>query len=318
MSPAALKEGRLRDSWWVKLIVDLGPKLALGTSIVLALEISVRQGIVGAFGRSATLALIMAGSFVIHLWTRPKRGEIIATLVFGAILGVGYTRVWGGPDLSIPDTILSLLGAGSVVVLGGAALISPPEARRARSLTLGAVCVLPFMWIVAALAISFTTKVDPTTLDLYLYGFDASLGFQPSFLIGRLFRNAMPLQKACELVYYAWVFNISVLYGWHRMNAHRLPMKIIFLFLSSSFIGFGLYYLFPATGPVFAFGKAFPDNPPDARTLTMGWFAVADAPRNAMPSLHTAAALLVFWNSIAWPRWGRALTALFLALTLLG
>jgi hypothetical protein len=203
-------------------------------------------------------------------------------------------------------------------VLGGAALFSPPEKRRARTNTLGAACVLPFMWIVGALAISFTTKVDPGTLDLYLYGFDASLGFQPSFLLGRLFRNAMPLQKAAEIVYYAWVFNISVLYGWHRVNAHRLPVKIIFLFLSTSFLGFALYYLFPATGPVFAFGKAFPDNPPDARTLAMGWFAVADAPRNAMPSLHTAAALLVFWNSITWPRWGRALTALFLGLTLLG
>ena len=81
MFPAALKEGRLRESFWVKHIADLGPKLALGTNILLTLGILLRNGIAGAFGRNTTLALIMAGSFAIHLWTRPKRSEIIKSHV---------------------------------------------------------------------------------------------------------------------------------------------------------------------------------------------------------------------------------------------
>jgi hypothetical protein len=44
---------------------------------------------------------------------------------------------------------------------------------------------------------------------------------------------------------------------------------------------------------------------------------IPEGPRNAMPSLHLACALLVWWNSRTWRLWGRALAGLFLALTAL-
>jgi hypothetical protein len=52
-------------------------------------------------------------------------------------------------------------------------------------------------------------------------------------------------------------------------------------------------------------------------SLMVAPIAIADAPRNAMPSLHFSAALLVFWNSVEWPKWARALTAFFLLFTVL-
>jgi hypothetical protein len=43
---------------------------------------------------------------------------------------------------------------------------------------------------------------------------------------------------------------------------------------------------------------------------------VPDAPRNCMPSLHLAGALVIWWNSRLWPRWGRLLAGLFLWATI--
>ena len=53
------------------------------------------------------------------------------------------------------------------------------------------------------------------------------------------------------------------------------------------------------------------------QTMLIETVPIADAPRNAMPSVHVAATLLVFWNSIGWPKWARAITAVFLLLTVL-
>jgi len=89
------------------------------------------------------------------------------------------------------------------------------------------------------------------------------------------------------------------------MNRRRLPVNVLMLFLTTSAIGYQLYYFCPATGPLYAFGNAFPLHPPDLLTMVIQPLQLpSSAPRNAMPSLHAAAALLVFWNSsaFAWSR----------------
>jgi hypothetical protein len=149
------------------------------------------------------------------------------------------------------------------------------------------------------------------------FQFTGGLGFQPSFSVGRLFSRYAALQQVCRLVYAALPLEVSVLYGWHRMNRRRLSANILMLCLGSNVAGYLLYYCFPAAGPVYAFGKLFPWRPPELSSLLIQTVQIPVAPRNAMPSVHVAAALLVFWNSIAWPKWARAVTGLFLLLTIL-
>ncbi len=317
MSPAVPKEQRMRDSRWFKDMVDLGPKLVLGTNIMLALELAVRNGIVGSLGRNSTLAFFMVGSFVIYIWTRPSWREIAGALAAAAILSIGYVRIWGGPDLSALDTAGSMLGAGSLAMLAIAALAGNGETRKAKAVTLGAACVLPFMWIVTALTLPLTTKLYPSAYDLYLYAFDASLGIQPSFSIGRMFQHFHWIQNTSEIAYYALPLDVSLLYAWHRTRDRQMPVNLLPLFLSTTAVGFTLYYLCPASGPVYAFPKLFPWTAPPLASLAIEPIAIADAARNAMPSLHFSAALLVFWNSIEWPKWARAFTAFFLLFTML-
>src|SRR5690242_10258386 len=115
-SPGQSKSS-LRHNWLVALFLELAPKLLIGIGIMLPLQLSLKNGLIGALGVSPTLACFMAGSFVIHMWTRPALREILGGLACGAVLGLGYTRIWGGPNLSIPVTCASFLGVGSLVIL---------------------------------------------------------------------------------------------------------------------------------------------------------------------------------------------------------
>jgi hypothetical protein len=67
-------------------------------------------------------------------------------------------------------------------------------------------------------------------------------------------------------------------------------------------------------GPIYAFRDWFPLKPPRLSGLALGAaLSVPSAPRNAMPSLHFSAALLVFWNTSHMRKAGRIAAGLFLA-----
>src|SRR6185369_12382122 len=87
-----------------------------------------------------------------------------------------------------------------------------------------------------------------------------------------------------------------------------------------AFIGGGaavylLYNILPAAGPYYVFGKAFPYHlppPPALQVVLLG-----DVARNAMPSMHLACALLIFWNCRRLPLWIYLASAVYLILTVL-
>ena len=81
--------------------------------------------------------------------------------------------------------------------------------------------------------------------------------------------------------------------------------------------GFVLYNLFPAVGPIHVFGKQFPDLAPPAGLAPFQLVAAGEAPRNAMPSVHIAMALLILWNSRLGPRVWRVVAAVLLGITVL-
>jgi hypothetical protein len=75
--------------------------------------------------------------------------------------------------------------------------------------------------------------------------------------------------------------------------------------------------MLPACGPVHVFGAAFPWHPPSiAEAMEMNVVPILlKGARNAMPSLHMAWVLLVWWNSKGLARWVRAIALLFVVLT---
>jgi len=316
-TPTAFLDRKPAKSSALGLLFDLGPKLLLGIAVALPLEMAIRDGFLLALGNSPVLAFFMIGSFAIHMWTRPGWRELGGVIGAGLALALCFTAFVMRSGQSMVVMCGSFAGVGSLAVLAGRGMLGSEEERREKFSTLAAAGVLPTLWIITAYSVKLTTSLYPSTYDLYLFAFDGSLGFHPSFLAGQLFLYCPPIQFASALVYLALPLGVSMLYGWHRVNTHRLPVNVLMLFLATSILGFQMYYFVPATGPLYAFPNAFPWNPPDLRMLSLHPLGLPPAPRNAMPSLHAAAALLVFWNSLVWPRWARVLCGVFLFLTLL-
>jgi hypothetical protein len=90
-------------------------------------------------------------------------------------------------------------------------------------------------------------------------------------------------------------------------------------FLIAGPVGFLFYNLFPACGPLYVFGQAFPFHPPSIAILPRLALEPAVVPgwRNAMPSLHLAWTLLAWWYSkgLSWVE--RLVAFAFLAMTVL-
>jgi hypothetical protein len=117
----------------------------------------------------------------------------------------------------------------------------------------------------------------PQTLDLYAYAFDGSLGFQPSFLLGQIFKNYASVNQLGHLTYYALPIAMALVYAGHLRRKKN---------------GYLQYLVFPAAGPAYVAGPSFPAAPLSFSTLhqlslrpvPLPW----QIPRNAMPSLHFA------------------------------
>ena len=154
----------------------------------------------------------------------------------------------------------------------------------------------------------------PKTYDAFLLAFDGSLGFQPSFMLGQFLLQDPTARNLTKIVYYALPLTVCILYASDRMRIKK-PVAILVLFLTFTILGFAQYSVYPAVGPRHAFAGMSPQAPPSLAEIVLEPMAVPDSPRNCMPSIHLGAALLVWWNSRHWPRWGRLLVGLFVLAT---
>ena len=266
-------------------------------------------------------ATSIAATFLIHMWTRPGRKDALLAIGIGLFLLAAYALSWPAATRSLStcvETGIAGLGLGSLSVTGAQAIWREGTARREKLAVFLPSIVMAVSSIIGALALLLTSYLHPKTYDLFLYAFDDSLGFQPSFLMGRVFDAYPALAFAAGLVYAAVPLAIALLYAIQITSPRRAPVDILFVFFGAGIVGLCVYHLYPATGPIFAFSAAFPLNPPAVNSRSLELIDVpSEPPRNAMPSVHSAWALLVWWNSRRRPAWVRAAAALFLALTLL-
>jgi PAP2 superfamily protein len=140
-----------------------------------------------------------------------------------------------------------------------------------------------------------------TTLDLYLYAFDGSLGFQPSYWVGRLLMDHPWVGIVCRLAYYALPLAMGVAYaGSVDVKRGKPSWRLLILFVFAGLFGWAFYNLFPATGPHFVFPHAYPRLELSYEKLHRLFLEPInvnqDFPRNAMPSLHMTWMYLIWWN----------------------
>lgn len=265
------------------------------------------------------LPFVIGGTAVFFLRSAPSRWEIYAWLLIAALMAA----LIHAPQ--VPFWILrvaaafSLLGFGALIVLGLRAIWSDSESRQSTIALLAPALILIAFIFGTARVLGFTSGFHPETRDAWLYGFDGSLGFQPSFAVGRIMVDSTLLTRSALLTY------LSLPFAMATVCAFQIPTeskRISWYMLTALFLagvgGWIAYNIVPGTGPIYAFGQGFPWNPPykDLSTFALQTMPISTGiPRNAMPSLHVGWVVLLWWNSRGFSRLLRAALFLYLALT---
>lgn len=276
-------------------------------------------GLLGKLGNDPILSLGIAGAFVIHCWRGRSRREYTLTIALAVLLRITYHLAIGITSRYFGQAIISwgsFLGIASLLVLGWRTLTAHGDSREEPASDLMAGACFLFFWVVFDIGLVLTTILIPHTYDQYLYAFDNSLGGQPSFLFGGFLFGRPTLWGITHVVYMAITLPIAMLYASQRCRGYANGYKVFPLLIAAATGGYLLYYALPAMGPAFAFSGAFPLSLPpvhlDGRDVVDLSHTAA---RNAIPSLHLGAALIVYWNSRAWPRLARVGLLLFVLAT---
>jgi hypothetical protein len=270
-----------------------------------------------------TIPMTIIGAFIILMVLRRSWTDLLLVLAGAAVLELIDVQFLASPYWLNGGCVL--LGMSSFAVLGVHAIWAPKKDRLALlcAFVLGALSIgSQYMGIVL---LDATVKMHPKVFDLYLFSFDSSLRVQTSFALGRLLSAHPWLGSTCQF-FYTWlqlpvslIFAAKLREGMLRQNLHP-AIAVGIAFLVTGPIGVVFYNLLPACGPLFLFGSEFPFHPPvitEVMHHKVEALLIPEYWRNAIPSLHLAWVLLVWWCSRKLELWIRAIAFAFLAFTAL-
>jgi hypothetical protein len=298
-----------------KVLLSIQALCAAGILVFLAATFRI--------GEAAYIAFGVMGAFGIHLATRPSRRELILVVVFGAAFAGIYFLLHGkvgdywGRTIG---TVGGFLGMGSLLLLSCQWIFAPPAGKRAHFEVLREAGIIPLLCMCSIVAVGAAIRFTPLTYDRLLYAFDLKFGGPPSWVMGRLFRAHASLFLACAYAYNSLPLGMAACMWlrWRdRQNHVRASADLLWMAVSLGIVGFLLYQVCPAAGPVYLFPKQFPYEVPSVVGLSTQPSAMQAVPRNAMPSLHVAWMLLLFWNTRKRGWWIRIIAAAYLILTAL-
>jgi len=258
----------------------------------------------------AYLAWALAGSAVIYFSTRPGFRNIAVTVALAAVFAFTYTFMKHAP---VGGSLPAFLGLGSIACMSFSALWGGGERRKASVDACLMATMFPLFLVISGFSLAVTTAVHPKTYDLFLYAFDVQLGLSPSFLVGRLLARFILIRQICFSGYESLPLAMAIAFVLDRGRSSR----IVVAFTVAAAGGFLLYNLCPAAGPVHVFGAQFPYGSPASMMVPYGLIEMGPAPRNAMPSVHIAMALLILWNSRRWAAVWRVLAGALVTVTVL-
>ncbi|SPF31329.1 membrane hypothetical protein [Candidatus Sulfopaludibacter sp. SbA4] len=199
--------------------------------------------------------------------------------------------------------LLLLLGSVAYLRLHG-------RDKRLKPFLLALTLTTPYNFA-AMFALEGVERVRPYKLDLYVYRLDQYLGFQPSFVLGRLVQGHSFLNVPLEMVYQLLPIAMVLVFGgylWRRSD--REAMSLIPVFVLDVALSIPFYLLVPVCGPVYAFPgfPSLPNGPVVPHPILL------NGPPNGVPSIHFSTALLILWYSRKLPL-GRWIGGAFLFLT---
>jgi hypothetical protein len=298
--------------------------LSRATKVLLTLALFAAAAWLGASATfynealvSAFFGLALASVILIHLRIRPSWLDALLVLA-GTFLfaAVDFRLIHFKPAIM---AWFSFAGLSSLLVLGFRTVWASGSDRKL--LLLGFVPSLFFVTseYYADSLLHWTSTVHPKVFDLYLFSFDSSLYVQLPFLVGQAFSMWPALRIAGLIFYIGLPIPIALIYAGRVLRMREKAIPSFVAFLATGPVGVIFYNMLPALGPAHVFGNGFPWHPlPSSQTarLLVEPIALSGAP-NAIPSLHMAWVLLVWWYSRGLSWWERGVAFAFLFFTVL-
>ena len=277
--------------------------------MIIPVVIAIHAGVYHSWFDNPFNGFGMWGVFVIYLWTRPARKEWLLVLCSAVILRM----IHAGLVSEYPYPGYSVINVGvyfPVFCLPILARRSFTGARQScHRLSLGGALLFFYIGVFLTYYTSFARIVCRYKLDYLLYSFDGTLGSHLNFAIGKVSSTFVPLRIALDTTYNSLGFFVALMFAAH-ISLAKSKLNVLKLNILNPIIGCSLYFLYPAMGPKYAF-PSFPQLP---GTVPLGAALIEGIP-NAMPSLHIATTLLVFFLARPW-RWLRWITGVYLVVML--
>ena len=262
--------------------------------------------------------LTLASMIIVIFSLRPRREDIAfvacLTLLHAAVAYLFFDLPYH------PVNWLAFAGFSSFWVLCIRTIWAQDSERKL--LVYGTICAFLLLTVEsgAATVLVWTERLHPKTLDLYLYSFDGSLGLQLSFLMGMAFAK-WPLFRNISVMFYE-ALPVAIALICARQIAARAgkALSVVTALVFTGPIGVIFYNLFPALGPRLIAQLGFPFHVLSrAQMMNLSLVGISAAgPRNAIPSLHMAWVLLIWWYSRGLSFWTRAIAFLFMIFTVAG
>lgn len=303
---------------FVLMLITVGVGEALRLRFKVASPIGAIKGFF--FAGYAFYAVAVTSAFFVYLTTRPPRREYLRAVAAGLALdGLRELLLWkhGASIVTMRYNIGVCVGLVSLGLLAATAWKKRgSDPGRAALVALFTGLILPGFVTVSYTFLDLTKVLHPKVYDHYVYLVDGTLGFQPSFVMGRIFKAAPPLRVVADAAYIGLPAAFALTYWVDARRTRRPPVDVLVAFIVAAVAGFALYHAVPVVGPTFVFKKLYPDAAPDLARVPLQLVGGGRAPRNCMPSMHIGWALLVWWQALPHGRWVRAGGHLFLDLTI--
>jgi len=259
--------------------------------------------------------LTLASMIVILFSVRPRREDIIFVVSLTALHGVVAFMFMYLPYHSV--LWLAYAGLSCFWVLCARAIWSDESDRKVLAFAAFSAILLLTVESGAASVLTWTERMHPRTLDLFLFSFDGSLGTQISFQMGMAFARWPVFRNVAVFFYQGLPIAIALICAQQIAARSSKAFSAVSALVLTGPIGVLFYNLLPALGPRLIPQLQFPFHAM-SRSETMNLALVevaAHGPRNAIPSLHMAWVLLIWWYSRGLSWWVRAIAMLFLIFT---
>ena len=243
-----------------------------------------------------------------------KRHEICLAAVLGVVLGVVFRIPSDFPPVQIMIWLMWWGVGGFVITTAG--IYRTETDRRSRIRLVQKMVFTPVAALIGNVLVAISARLTPFTLDRYLYAADGSFGFQPGFSGRVLLLQHEWLRLAGGLAYVNLPVLMMALFLLLNRRNPADASRLARLLTAVGLAGYCLYSFCPAAGSEVVFGSKFPFHPPDIASLSLEPIRIELAPRNFMPSLHTAWCLAILWSARGLGRVWRTILTVVVGLTL--